>query len=316
MPIIIVACRWALAVGSVGVVLTRPGNVRPTPPPRLALLWASRAETAVIFRRGPSKRVEVIRWNTARDTFERGHWFHGRIYAKRSDLSPDGELLVYFASKFNRHTIDDSEYTYAWTAVSRPPWLTALALWPKGDCWHGGGLFDRKRRLLLNHRPKVAIPHPKHMPRGLEVIPDPNASGEDDPLYSRRLDRDGWTVRQAWEVEYHGPPDYFRTLTPEIRVRRRRGGTGEPAVVMERRLDFFRYRETFRLEGAVTSTNAPFAGVDWLDWDQGGRLVLLHEGRLLVADVVAGECSDFRQLADFRGDTPQDRETPPSARTW
>src|SRR5688572_9568297 len=108
---------------------------RPTPPPRLALLFASHADVAVIFRRGPSKRVEVIRWDTARDTFERGQWFHGRIYERRSDLSPDGALLVYFASKFDRVTRSDRHYTNAWTAVSRPPWLTALALWPKGDCW-------------------------------------------------------------------------------------------------------------------------------------------------------------------------------------
>ena len=80
---------------------------RPAPHPRLAILFAARAPVAVIFRRGPSKRVEVIRWDTAHDTFERGHWFHGRIYTRRCDLSPDGELLVYFASKFNRRTVDD-----------------------------------------------------------------------------------------------------------------------------------------------------------------------------------------------------------------
>src|SRR5688500_3020636 len=266
--------------------------MRPTPLPRLALLLASRANTAVIFRRRPPKRVERIRWDTARDTFERGHWFHGRIYQRRADLSPDGELLVYFASKFTYRTQRDPEYTYAWTAVSRPPWLTALALWPKGDCWHGGGMFDGNRRLLLSHWPSVAIPHPDHRPRGLRVIPDPKASGEDDPLYSRRLDRDGWTVRQAWEVEYRGRPWHFHTVTPEIRVRRRPGTAREPAIVMERRLDGFSYRESFRLEGATSPAGIPTANADWLDWDHAGRLVRLSEGRLSVADVVAGKCSE------------------------
>jgi len=93
--------------------------VKVAPPPRLALLQASRAPVAVIVRRGPSKDVEIIRWDLAHDVFERGHWFHGRIYEKRSDLSPDGELFVYFASKFTRETVVDTEYTYAWTAVSR-----------------------------------------------------------------------------------------------------------------------------------------------------------------------------------------------------
>jgi len=29
----------------------------------------------------------------------------------------------------------------SWTAISRAPWLRALVLFGKGDCWHGGGLF-------------------------------------------------------------------------------------------------------------------------------------------------------------------------------
>ncbi|HEY7234607.1 MAG TPA: hypothetical protein VH539_10685 [Gemmatimonadaceae bacterium] len=93
--------------------------MRATPPPRLDILQASKAAVAVLFRRGPSKYVEVIRWDMRRDEFERGHWFKGRIYVARSDLSPDGELLVYFALKKNPETIR-SDYTYAWTAVSRP----------------------------------------------------------------------------------------------------------------------------------------------------------------------------------------------------
>src|SRR5262249_17885427 len=44
-----------------------------------------------------------------------------------------------FAQKITGRSKKDTEYTYAWTAISRPPFLTALALWPKGDCWHGAG---------------------------------------------------------------------------------------------------------------------------------------------------------------------------------
>ncbi len=116
------------------------------PSPRLSILFARAAPVAVIFRRGPTKQVELVRWDTRDDTFQRGHWFKGRIYDRRSDLSPSGELLVYFASQYNRRTLSArTGYTYAWTALSRVPWLTALALWPKGDCWWGGGLFEAER---------------------------------------------------------------------------------------------------------------------------------------------------------------------------
>ena len=64
---------------------------KPTPPPRLWVVRAKDAPIAVIFRRGPSKQVELILWNMHKDTFERGQWFKGRIYERRCDLSPDGK---------------------------------------------------------------------------------------------------------------------------------------------------------------------------------------------------------------------------------
>src|SRR4051794_20213611 len=105
----------------------------PTADARLQVLLARAAPVGLILRRGPSKWVQLVKWDTAADRFEPGQWFHGRLYERRGDLSPDGRLFVYFASKFTGLTLADREYTYAWTAVSRPPYLTALALWPKGD---------------------------------------------------------------------------------------------------------------------------------------------------------------------------------------
>lgn len=91
---------------------------------RLFVLTARASRKAVIFRRGPSRHVAVISWDLARDTFTVGQWFTGRIYERRCDLSPDGEMLVYFAAGWRRQP-------FTWTAISRPPFLTALALWPK-----------------------------------------------------------------------------------------------------------------------------------------------------------------------------------------
>jgi hypothetical protein len=242
------------------------------------MIQARRAPVAVIFRRGPSKQVEVIRWDLARDTFERGHWFHGRIYEKRSDLSPGGELLVYFASRFDRHSIADRERGYAWTAVSRVPWLTALALWPKGDCWWGGGLFVDERALWLNHRPEEAAPHPAHRPEGLTVEPNPQAHGEDDPVYARRLDRDGWTLRRRWEIEWRGAG--YHTVTPEERVRPHPDAESGVAIALTRRIDKFTYREHFRIEGAAREPELPPGPLEWLDWDARGRLIALSGGRV------------------------------------
>lgn len=293
--------------------------MRALPPPRLSLLQARDADIAVIFRRGPSKWVEVIRWDTRRDVFERGHWFHGRIYQRRCDLSPDGEHLVYFVSKFSGRTLADDGYTYAWTAVSRPPWLTALALWPKGDCWHGGGQFLSNRRLLLNHRPAVAIAHPAHRPpKSLQVDADPDASGEDDPLYSARLTRDGWRLTQTWDV--HRPTDLregFTTVTPEHRDRVHPAGRFE--LRMERSLSGYRYQERFELRNAENGESIAvpeLASADWADWDRSGRLLFLGDGKLSASPVNVDRLGAPTELIDFTADEPVARESPASARQW
>lgn len=258
--------------------------------------------------------MEAVRWDMRADAFERGHWFNGRIYERRSDLSPDGELFVYFASKFNSQTVNDAEYTCAWTAVSKPPWLTALALWPKGNCWWGGGLFTADRVLRLNHRPDEATPHPEHHPRGLTVEPDPEARGENDPVYSARLTRDGWDVLQKWQLEWCGPPSYYKTHAPEIRARQ------HPArnfrVEMHRRIDELRYRESFSVVGPGGEAPLPTGRIDWVDWDSTGRLVVLVDGRVDVAKVGGREVGAWRNLVDFALDQPESREPPHRATVW
>ncbi len=112
--------------------------------------------------------------------------------------------MIYFTQKINSRSLEDKEYTYAWTAISRPPYLTALALWPKGDCWHGGGLFETNKQVWLNHHPSQAKPHPNHKPKGIKVIDNPHACGEDDPVFLRRLQRDGWNSKQECEFKRVG----------------------------------------------------------------------------------------------------------------
>jgi hypothetical protein len=64
----------------------------PEPSTRLHVLLARRSGRGVVLRRGPSERVALVAWDTDRHGFELGQWFHGRIYERRCDLSPSGEL--------------------------------------------------------------------------------------------------------------------------------------------------------------------------------------------------------------------------------
>jgi hypothetical protein len=85
------------------------------PSPRLSVLLASEAPVGVVFRRGPTKLVRAILWDRSTDEFEPGQWFQGKIYADRSDLSPDGRHMIYFAMRGVAWSIRATEGT--WTAI-------------------------------------------------------------------------------------------------------------------------------------------------------------------------------------------------------
>ncbi len=285
------------------------------PPCRLFIILARHAPKAVILRRGPTNWTRLILWNTATDEFAYGQWFKGRIYERRCDLSPDGSKFIYFARKISGRTIANQEYTYAWTAISKPPYLTALALWPKGDCWHGGGLFDNDKTVFLNHRPITAKPHPKHKPQGLKVRPNPNAQGEDDPLYSMRLNRDGWEVQQEGRIPYKGMHYFYVTEKPEIRARVH--PSGQYQVLMARRIDGLKYRELFSVLNREGQPVVDTAQVEWADWDQRGRLILLQAGKLLIGQPEpTGDSFRLCELADFNSQTPEPIIAPDWATRW
>ena len=303
--------EWKTIMQNVKV--TRKGEKGPVPA-RLFIIFARTASTAVIFRRGPSRWVQIIKWDTKPDTFDLGQWFHGRIYERRSDLSPDGSLLIYFAQKKEDRTLKDSVYTYAWTAVSRPPYLTALALWPKGDCWHGGGLFEDDHTVVLNHKPVVAKPDPNHPPLGIRVTLRKEVCGEDDPLFSERLQRDGWELKQKWEVENRGYPEIYRTRHPEIREKTNPSETR--VLRLTRSIEGLDYSEEFAVALTSRSAFTPIEGASWADWDQQGRLVFAKNGKIFRGQKYNNGHWTERELTDFNSLKPQSFAPPEWATKW
>jgi hypothetical protein len=283
--------------------------MKPSPAPacRLQVLLARSAPVGVIFRRGPTRWVQLIKWDTRQDSFEEGQWFRGHIYVGRSDLSPTGSFLIYFASKFSRKTVVDKEYTYAWTAISKPPFLTALALWPKGNCWHGGGLFTGQHDVFLNHRPEAAVPHPKHLPKGVRVTPNPIAFGEDDPVWTPRMERDGWRFTQGLQYDYRRE----RTIRPSVMEKLNRRGS--PKLRVEKYYD----PEEQWLCSIVNKRGREFPiGVGtWADFDQAGRLVFASEGKLFSGTLMKGKVA-LTQLADFNASKPTALKPPAWATRW
>lgn len=275
---------------------------------RLYALLAREARVAVVFRRGPSKQVQLIRWDLRDDSFEHGQWFKGRIYERRCDLSPSGRLLAYFAAT-NRAPYG------SWTALSRPPFFTALALWPKGDAWGGGAVFEDERTLLLNHRfggehDETVLASHFHLPHDMQVKPFGAyaGGGEDEPINGVLRQRDGWRLVDAGEgttgsrrsgalYRFSRPQLTEKTGKNDLRLQallHTVGANNEAWYGIDHRvLD----RDGQRLLDLPNS--------DWADWD-GDDLVFARDGCLhrVRCSAMAGgnvEAGAIKLLHDFRG---------------
>jgi len=153
---------------------------------RIKILNASKANQSVIFRRGPSKWVQLLKWNTKTDEILPRQWFNGRIYSNKSDLSPYGEYMIYFAAKF-KMIVDQ----YSWTALSKPPYYSALAIWKKEDTYDGGGYFESTRKIYISQTRKNLEFEAKTNLDGVEFNYKLKDFPFDNILYKRML-RDGW----------------------------------------------------------------------------------------------------------------------------
>jgi hypothetical protein len=246
----------------------------PTHPCRLAVFFARSVAVGVILRRGPSEWAQLVRWDRSNDHFEPGQWFRGRVYERRCDLSPDGKFFVYFAAKHGPRN-DPDDIGEAWTAISRPPYFTALALWQNVGSWYGGGYFEANDRVLLDATCSLE-PHPKFAVPPLEVgsVPAETAPWE------QRLMRDGWhLVERGFD-----PRTHRRVGRQEIWVKRH----PETQLTLCRQIedvDFARYggpyADTFWLE--TGEDLVPLPGVSWADWDDWRRLILVRDGTLVEA---------------------------------
>jgi len=300
------------------------------PPCRLFFILARNAPVGVLFRRGPTRWVQLIRWDTETDTFQPGQWFHGRIYEKRGDLSPDGTKLIYFASKQGRWNGEDAEgfraevgqgcfplrgrtartsryYTPSWTAVSKPPYLTALALWPKGgDTWNGGGLWETDDRLWLNHDRGDDRPHQDHLPRGIQVTA--RVMGGEDELLNHRLERDGWKKLQPLRARF------WSYVMQRAGIREKpHPGSG---LVLRLTETVVRFEQTYRFSVRYPDgREEPLPDAAWADWDHQGRLVWVGGGKVFAARPHPDGLRP-QELADFNSHKPDPRPSPESARTW
>jgi hypothetical protein len=278
---------------------------------RLHVILAREAHKAVIIRRGPTDWFRLSLWHTDTDTFEHGQWFRGKIYPDRSDLSPDGRLFIYFAAKNTGFNIDpNTSYDTSWIAISKPPYLTALALWNVGTTYCPGGLFEDNRTIWLPFSKGEDIAHPNHQPQGLKIN---TGAPLDTPVFFYRLERDGWlretgkaAVPVAWWVPTKGLSSVFWYKQP---------ASSPFQLVLERRMIGYESTLTYFVANPVQQTLVTMNDFSWADWDHHGRLVGTRRGQILAMNPEAPN-EDVTVLEDVNDQIPDPQPSPDWAQRW
>jgi hypothetical protein len=259
-------------------------------PARLHVLLARDTAAAVVIRRGPSRYTALVGWDRKNDTFKLGQWLHGRIYERRSDLSPDGKYLIYFAMN-GRWA---SSVKGAWSAILRAPYLKAISLFPKGDCWHGGGLFLSETEYWLNdsyghevleedRRLKRAVAYPWHEQYG----------GECPSVYYIRLQRDGWKMRHTVPHGKSGTISVFEKRIGDHWALRKLAH-----ATLERSVGRGAYFDTHELVNKRTGEAIVKDRWEWADVD-GSRLVWAENGCLYAGRIESKGLCGEKALFDF-----------------
>lgn len=122
--------------------------------PKIRGYFARSANKAVFLYRRRRKETWLVSCDYGDDKgkrltpkFEVGSRFSGRFYPSRCSLSPNGKQFVYFV--MGGQQSDFGERYYCWTAMCKPPRISAEFLLPHDDTWGGGGTFLDDRNLVI-----------------------------------------------------------------------------------------------------------------------------------------------------------------------
>ncbi|MEZ4671335.1 MAG: hypothetical protein R3E39_25820 [Anaerolineae bacterium] len=174
------------------------------PPARLFVLLARTSPVGVILRRGPSDWVQMIKWQTDTDTLEAGQWIKARLYEGSCNLSSDGKLLIYYVFQGSNWT-RNPEVGMRYTAISKPPYFTALVVWPR--IRSAAFIDDRTVRVWADsvQDPMFQLPHLKVVSKDYEPSIDPETQ--------KTIDRHNWIyISNEYKAQLNGDVELFEPL--------------------------------------------------------------------------------------------------------
>lgn len=253
-------------------------------PPRLHILLANGCRKAIVFARGPSRRTAIFGWDRSSDVFAQYASVEGRVYEKRSDLSPNGEWLLYLQGNWKSGARDYG----SWTRLVKLPDFSTEESFGSNGTYDGGGIFVSDDGFWIHdHFEKQSLKQPSsegirrlRMPRN-EFTPCVGNLA----VYSCRMTRDGWVLLAN---EEQGERAFTKALFEGWTLKRRIQKS------LKRGADW----EMVELVHATSQQTLLLDDWEWADWDH-NRLVWVDGGKLFAADLKAEGISNILLLKDF-----------------
>ncbi|PYM28392.1 MAG: hypothetical protein DMD80_12200 [Candidatus Rokuibacteriota bacterium] len=270
--------------------------------PRLFGVPAARVPVVAVLRRGPSDWSHVGRWDVARGVYEPGAWIRSNLYPQRCDLSPDGRWLCYFTLRGKAAWRAGTTYV----AISRLPWLTALAAWGTCGTWTRGAHFIDERGVS-----KLGPPSEGDVGPCLEKFGLVTTRAASFAVERRR----GWT--ETVDTEPRKPGDTWDESRPVTMQKARPKTDGAVALAVHGWFAAFRSGVPGESLYAIVENGRErwLEGVQWADWDAEGRLLIATEdGRLQIRD--GADAATVAWEHDLAGLTPAPAPPPEEARRW
>lgn len=273
----------------------------------LYVLPATRAPIAAVFVRAPDKWWLVARWDLQTGELARGAWLRGNLYPRRTEISPDGEVLCYFLTKQSSRPFMGMTGFQTFSAVSKLPWVTALAAWREQGTWTRGHHF---------------------VPAGTWDIGDPQ-HGDATPLRARwglaKTEPAQYAneLRRGWVQHETCPPRAADDKWDEQRsvvLAKERSTSGARLVLVDQGLDF---ETPGSIEGRLPEYRLEASGrtevldeVVWADWHPAGMLlVATDDARLQIREVEGTKTTVLREH-DLSEIEPAPGPSPEWAQRW
>lgn len=254
-----------------------------------------------VFRRGPSNWAHVGRWDLAAGRYEPGAWLGGRLFPRRSDLSPDGQYLCYFAHKPSATW----EHGDAYVAISKLPWLTALHSFPTCGTWTRGYCFTEAGERGDSQGAALPIPY------GLRSIPAIQFANERRRGWVEAPDSPPRDPSDMWDERRNARMRKLQPNGPLVLCVESVGWAGG-AFGVGQAVDGVRVSYSLESNGDLELLDE----LQWADWSREGHLlVATRAGQLQVRGLDGGRF-DILSEVDLSGLEPDPTPAPPWAQRW